>query len=76
MFMLTNVTAAPGQAMAAMVQLELPHINVLTKVDLLNEPSKVCACLHPDLSQPSVAWQNARPVGCLHLHADTGLEAV
>lgn len=24
-----------------MVQLELPHLNVLTKVDLLNEPSKV-----------------------------------
>ncbi|KAK9838282.1 hypothetical protein WJX81_002246 [Elliptochloris bilobata] len=28
------------QATAAMVQLELPHLNVLTKVDLLNEPSK------------------------------------
>lgn len=32
---------AARQAMSAMVQLELPHLNVLTKVDLLNEPSKV-----------------------------------
>jgi len=32
--------ARAAQATAAMVQLELPHINVLTKVDLLNEPSK------------------------------------
>ena len=29
------------QALSAMVQLELPHINVLTKVDLLAEDSKV-----------------------------------
>ena len=28
------------QALSAMVQLELPHINVLTKVDLLSEESK------------------------------------
>ena len=63
MFMLNgaNATAVPGQAMAAMVQLELPHINVLTKVDLLNEPSKVCSCLHLDLSHPPVSWQKAGP---------------
>ncbi len=30
------------QALSAMVQLELPHINVLTKVDLLAPDSKVC----------------------------------
>lgn len=29
------------QALSAMVQLELPHVNVLTKVDLLAEDSKV-----------------------------------
>ena len=29
------------QAMSAMVQLELPHVNVLTKVDLLGEENKV-----------------------------------
>ena len=35
------------QALSAMVQLELPHINVLTKVDLLSAESKVGgACLH------------------------------
>ena len=32
------------QALSAMVQLELPHINVLTKVDLLSEESKA-SCL-------------------------------
>ena len=52
MSMLTgsNTTTAPAQAMAAMVQLELPHINVLTKVDLLNEPSKVFPCPHLDIA--------------------------
>ena len=29
------------QAMSAMVQLELPHLNVLTKVDLLAAENKV-----------------------------------
>ncbi len=36
------------QALAAMVKLELPHINVLTKMDLLEDkvsgPECVCAC--------------------------------
>ncbi len=31
----------PRQALAAMVRLELPHVNVLTKVDLLQEKDKV-----------------------------------
>ena len=64
MFLLTNMTTAPGQAMAAMVQLELPHINVLTKVDLLNEPSKVCPCRHLGSSHPPVAWQKVGPALC------------
>lgn len=33
------------QALSAMVQLELPHVNLLTKVDLLAEDSKVCGFL-------------------------------
>ncbi len=35
------------QALSAMVQLELPHVNVLTKCDLLAEDSKVRVCTLP-----------------------------
>lgn len=35
----------PRQALAAMVRLELPHVNVLTKVDLLQEKDKVRLCV-------------------------------
>ena len=34
------------QALAAMVQLELPHVNVLTKVDLVADKVCVCVCFH------------------------------
>ena len=37
----TKFIAGSLQALSAMVQLELPHLNVLTKVDLLNPDSKV-----------------------------------
>lgn len=37
----TKFIAGSLQAMSAMVQLELPHVNVLTKVDLLGEENKV-----------------------------------
>ncbi len=34
------------QALAAMVQLELPHVNVLTKVDLIADKVRSLICLH------------------------------
>jgi len=37
----TKFIAGSLQAMSAMVQLELPHVNILTKVDLLGEENKV-----------------------------------
>ena len=37
----TKFIAGCLQAMSAMVQLELPHVNVLTKVDLLGDKNKV-----------------------------------
>ena len=37
----TKFIAGSLQAMSAMVQLELPHVNVLTKVDLLGDENKV-----------------------------------
>lgn len=37
----TKFIAGSLQAMAAMVQLELPHVNLLTKVDLLGGENKV-----------------------------------
>lgn len=38
----TKFIAGSLQAMSAMVQLELPHVNILTKVDLLGDENKVC----------------------------------
>lgn len=34
---LSCALALPAQALAAMVQLEVPHVSVLTKVDLLQD---------------------------------------
>ena len=45
----TKFIAGSLQAMSAMVQLELPHVNILTKVDLLGEENKVwtwCSLVH------------------------------
>eukprot|EP00891_Asterochloris_glomerata_P001868 jgi/Astpho2/1868/e_gw1.00038.223.1_t len=39
------------QALSAMVQLELPHVNVLTKVDLLSDKTVLDAFLYPDTRQ-------------------------
>lgn len=43
----TKFIAGSLQAMAAMVQLELPHMNLLTKVDLLGDENKVLSCPSP-----------------------------
>ena len=50
----SKFVAGSLQAMSAMVLLELPHLNVLTKVDLLTPDSKVHFSqmyLHVSLSQ-------------------------
>ncbi len=52
----TKFIAGSLQAMSAMVQLELPHVNILTKVDLLGEENKVHLmplCTKAKLSQAS-----------------------
>ena len=49
----TKFIAGSLQAMSAMVQLELPHVNILTKVDLLAEENKV------DQGALYAGWPNA-----------------
>lgn len=51
----TKFIAGSLQAMSAMVQLELPHINILTKVDLLGTENKVRSDAPSDL-QPKHGW--------------------
>lgn len=60
------------QALSAMVQLELPHVNVLTKVDLLAEDSKVQHWafttrhrnVHPDWVPSSLYWGGQQQLFC------------
>ena len=49
---MSKFVAGSLQALSAMVLLELPHVNVLTKVDLLTQESKVC--LSTPLCLPSL----------------------
>ena len=43
---MSKFVAGSLQALSAMVLLELPHVNVLTKVDLLTADSKVGKFIH------------------------------
>ncbi|DBA70503.1 TPA: hypothetical protein ACH3X2_011904 [Trebouxia sp. C0005] len=56
------------QALAAMVQLELPHVNVLTKVDLIADKNSVDRFLIPDARQMVHELAEATGPGFLSLN--------
>ena len=67
---IAKFVAGSLQALSAMVLLELPHLNVLTKVDLLTPDSKVrSACFWTASKLHSLDCALAR-------HPDTDLECV